>query len=102
MSKSVAEVLEDRPKAWGAPSPDAPSGILKTLTKTQRKYVSDGALHGDVTMATISVLRRKGLFQLVIDSPNGRCGMMHITPLGKAVQKIIKDRSASLASKGEA
>jgi hypothetical protein len=40
-------------------------------------------------MRTVRSLRDKGLFHLVIDSPNGQCGFMHLTPLGEAVRAAL-------------
>lgn len=59
------------------------------LTQAQRMYVQDGCIHGDRTMQTVRALKLKGLFELVISSPNGQCGFMELTPLGKAVQSAL-------------
>lgn len=75
-----------------APSPSGLAGakmIARGLTTTQRKFLASGVIHGDFTMATVRTLKRKGLFELVIDSPNGRCGFMRLTPLGEAVRDIL-------------
>lgn len=62
------------------------SAIARGLTKPQRKFVADGSIHGDCAMVTVRALQAKGLFCLVIDSPNGRCGFMRLTPLGEIVR----------------
>lgn len=69
-----------------APGQAEPSAVWRSLTRAQRMYVRDGSIHGDCTMATVRALRSKGLFELVIDSPNGRCGFMRLTSLGGAVR----------------
>lgn len=66
---------------------------LSGLTRTQKRYVMDGSIHGDPTMATIRALKAKALFYLKIDSPNGRAGFMVLTPLGETVRRILKDRA---------
>ncbi len=63
--------------------------IIKDLTKPQRYHVERGCISGDFTMATVNALKRKGLFELVISSPNGRCGFMELTPLGKQVRQAV-------------
>ena len=63
--------------------------VVQTLTPRQRQMVLSGCIHGDFTMATVNALRRKGLFHLVIDSPNGRCGFMRLTPLGERVRRAL-------------
>jgi hypothetical protein len=46
------------------------------------------------------------MFFLHIDSPNGRCGFMKLTPLGESVRATIKARTAvegpSVGTQGEA
>jgi hypothetical protein len=68
---------------------------LRGLTRTQKKFVLAGCLHGDFTMATVRALRSKALFYLHIDSPNGRCGFMKLTPLGETVREILKAEGRS-------
>lgn len=63
--------------------------IVKALSPAQRYHVERGCISGDFTMATVNALKRKGLFELVISSPNGRCGYMELTPLGKQVRQAI-------------
>lgn len=65
------------------------AAALKQLTRAQKRFVADGYIHGEFRMQTIRELLRKGLFYLVIDSPNGQCGHMELTPLGKNVQALI-------------
>lgn len=84
------------------PLPAYVTEALRGLTPTQKKYVIAGAFHGDCTMATISVLRRKALFYHHIDSPNGRCGPMKLTPLGVTVQGILKPKSVQAKATGGA
>lgn len=62
---------------------------MRGLTPTQKKYVMDGSIHGDCTVKTIRALQDKALFFLMIDSPNGRCGFMKLTPLGETVRRIL-------------
>lgn len=40
-------------------------------------------------MTTVRALRRKGLFDLVIDSPDGQCGFMQLTPLGQQTRAAL-------------
>jgi hypothetical protein len=56
------------------------------LTKAQKRFVIDGCIHGDFQMRTVRALRQKGLFDLEVNSPNGRAGFMRLTEFGKAVQ----------------
>jgi uncharacterized protein YjhX (UPF0386 family) len=69
--------------------------VIGGLTKVQRMYVVDGCIHGDCQMVTVRALKRKGLFHLVIDSPNGEAGFMRLTSLGEAVQANLKRRHAA-------
>lgn len=71
--------------------------VKRRLTRAQRLYVKDGAIHGGCTMATVRVLRAKRLFELVIDSPNGQCGFMRLTALGEAVRAALIAAPASPA-----
>ena len=64
--------------------------LARSLTKVQRRYVADGCIHGDCSMQTTRALMQKGLFHLVIDSPNGQWGFLRLTDLGVAVQAILK------------
>jgi hypothetical protein len=41
-------------------------------------------------MQTVRKLKAKGMFHLVINSPNGQCGFMELTQLGKAVQAQLR------------
>lgn len=66
---------------------------LKGLTRAQKKCVLAGAI-GESTMATVRTLRSRALFYFHPDSPNGRCGLMRLTPLGVTVQGILKARQA--------
>lgn len=74
-------------------NPDDVRFAVANLTRTQRHYVRAGAIHGDCTMQMVETLRRKGLFHLVIDSPNGQCGFMRLTPLGDAVSAVLKAKA---------
>lgn len=65
------------------------AAICRTLTPVQRTFVKDACLHGDVYMTTVRALKRKGLFHLVISSPNGQCGFMRLTPFGEAVRSAL-------------
>jgi hypothetical protein len=67
--------------------------VLGNITRTQRRYVLDGCIHGGCSMRTVRALRAAGLFYLKIDSPNGQCGHMVLTPLGKTVQALIRQGS---------
>lgn len=62
---------------------------MASLTKAQRMYVMDGCIHGDCTMATMRALVRKGLFHIVIDSPNRQWGFMKLTPLGVETRAVL-------------
>jgi hypothetical protein len=62
---------------------------LRGLTPTQRKFVKAGTIHGDFTMRTVRALKAKGLFKFVPTSPNGQCGPMVLTELGKAAQAAL-------------
>lgn len=68
----------------------ATARLIKGLTPLQRKLVTDGCIHGDFTMATVRALKRKGLFSLVITSPNGQCGHMELTPLGRETRAALQ------------
>lgn len=65
---------------------------LSGLTRAQKAYVLAGSVSGDVTSAMCATLRRKALFYLHIDSPNGRYGTLRLTPLGVTLQGILKSR----------
>jgi hypothetical protein len=80
-----------------APSPSGLANvqmIARGLTTVQRRYILAGAIHGDCAVATVRALKRKGLFRLVIDSPNGHCGFMRLTPLGEAVREMLQSAAA--------
>lgn len=66
------------------------ASIARRLSPLQAELTKDGSIHGDFTMATVNALKRKGLFHLVIDSPNGQWGFMRLTPLGEAVQQHLR------------
>lgn len=66
---------------------------VRSLTRTQRKFVKAGCIHGDFRMTTVRALEQKGLFHLVIDSPNGQCGFMRLTPHGEAVQAALQPKA---------
>ena len=63
--------------------------VIRDLSPTQRRFVRDKNIHGDFTMATVRALKRKGLFHLVIDSPNGQCGFMRLTVAGEQVSAAL-------------
>lgn len=63
--------------------------IAKALSPAQRYHVERGCISGDFTMETVKALKRRGLFELVINSSNGRYGFMELTPLGKQVRQAI-------------
>lgn len=90
MTHSVGDRGSFRPQAGSIPTEQAVRSAAKALTPKQRGFVKAGCIHGDFTMRTVYALRDKGLFHLVIDSPNGRCGFMRLTPLGEAVQAAIQ------------
>lgn len=64
---------------------------LRSLTKVQRMYVKDGCIHGDCSMRTARLLMGKGMFHLVISSPNGKAGFLHLTPLGERVRSLLTE-----------
>ena len=71
-----------KPTGW------EPGGVhihaaLKDLTRGERKHVANGYI-GDCLPSTLQSLRRKAMFYLHIDSPNGRAGTMRLTPLAFA------------------
>ena len=66
--------------------------LIRGLTKAQRYHVKRGCISGDFTMNTVNALKRKGLFHLVISSPNGQCGFMELTVLGEHAQAYLKQR----------
>ena len=72
---------------------------LRGLTSTERRHVLAGYI-GDCRPSTLNSLRRQAMFYLKIDSPNGRCGIMVLTPLGRNVQALLKER-ATKATAGE-
>ena len=63
--------------------------VVKSLSPIQAEIVKRGCFSGDFTMATVRALKRKGLFHLVISSPNGQCGFMELTPLGAEVRAAL-------------
>lgn len=69
---------------------------LRNLTPAQRRHVEAGYI-GDASMAMVRTLQRKAMFYHHITSPNGRCGPMELTPLGKSVQATIKSQAADKA-----
>lgn len=71
------------------------------LTPAQKRYVKDGAVHGDPKLQTIRALTDKALFFLFIDSPNGRCGHFRLTPLGETVRRILNGDGATVAREFE-
>lgn len=84
---------------WGRGSSEVRK-VVASLTRAQRQYVKDGCIHGDCTMTTVRALKRKGLFYLVITSPNGQCGHMELTPLGKAVQATLANPASKAKAQG--
>lgn len=72
---------------------------LRGLTKAERRHVLNGYVGDPFTMTTVRSLRRKALFFIMIDSPNGRCGFLKLTPLGETVRKILKERIAARGAK---
>jgi len=73
---------------------------LRSLTKAERRYVEAGYI-GDVTPGVLRSLREKAMFYLQIDSPNGRCGSMRLTPLGVNVRALILARATGATSHAE-
>lgn len=78
-----------------AHTPEQVRDAFQSLTRVQRGFVARGCISGDFQMKTIRALKRKGIFHFVIDSPNGQCGFMHLTPLGEAVRAIHSRRHHS-------
>ena len=74
---------------------------LSGLTPAQKRVIIAGGFSGDFTMATVRALKRKAIFFHKIDSPNGRCGPMVLTPLGETVREILKLRALSTLGQGE-
>jgi len=64
---------------------------LRGLTRAERRHVEAGYV-GDVRPATLRSLCNKAMFFLHIDSPNGRCGFMKLTPLGESVRETLRLR----------
>lgn len=62
---------------------------LRGLTPVQKATIIRGYI-GDETMATVSALKSRAIFYLKINSPNGRCGFMELTPLGESIREILK------------
>lgn len=74
------------------------TSLIEKLSPAQRYHVERGCISGDFTMNTVNALKRKGLFHLVISSPNGQCGFMEPTDLGKRVRaQMLADRAQSEA-----
>lgn len=73
---------------------------LSGLTRGERKHVAAGYV-GDCTAATLRNLRNKAMFYLKIDSPNGRCGLMVLTPLGVNVRALLNERAAIIRAHAE-
>lgn len=100
---------EDRSSVAGVQAgPDGPTdgqhsagevrAAIRGLTKVQRRFVKDGCIHGDFTMATVRALLGKGLFHVVPRSPNGRWGPALLTPLGEAARAAIQNPQPSEAA----
>jgi hypothetical protein len=68
-----------------------PEQIAAALSIAQRDAVCRGGI-GNHGITTVRALKRKGLMYLHIDSPNGRCGTMELTPLGQQVRAILKEQ----------
>lgn len=76
-----------------------PGGIhvqsaLRGLTRAERGHVAAGYI-GSAMPSMIRRLQYKGMFYLHIDSPNGMCGTMKLTPLGKNVHAMLTARTAA-------
>ena len=69
--------------------PDYVTQAMRGLTKVQKAAIIAGHFR-DESMATVLALKRRHLFYHKIDSPNGRCGPMVLTPLGVTVQTLLK------------
>lgn len=61
---------------------------VRGLTRTERRIVGEGYIR-DARMDTVRNLKRKGMFYHHIDSPNGHCGPMLLTPLGQNARAHI-------------
>ena len=72
---------------------------LRGLTTAERRHVLAGHV-ADCRPSTLSSLKRQAMFYLKIDSPSGRWGIMVLTPLGRNVQALLKERAAK-ATAGE-
>lgn len=88
-------MVHSGPKGAVIPGGDEVAVALRGLTRVQRVYVRDGSIHGDCTTRTAAALRDKGLFHLVIDSPNGQWGFFRMTPLGRAVHDHLRALEAT-------
>ena len=89
----------------GQPTGWEPGGVhvvaaLKSLTRRERYHVERGGI-SDATPAMLRSLQNKAMFYLKIDSPNGRCGFMRLTPLGENVRALIKARANPSTDQGE-
>ena len=60
--------------------------VIAGMSEAQRDEVMRGAASGNYPISVTRALVRKGLQELVIDSPNGRCGFMRNTEAGEAVR----------------
>ena len=75
--------------------------VVRRLSDAQSRIVRSGSFSGDFSMATVRALKRKGLFYHHITSPNGQCGPMRLTALGRNVQALLADHQSTGAN-GEA
>lgn len=64
---------------------------MKGLTVKQRRFVMDGCIHGDFTLATVNALIRKGLFYIEPHTPNKQWGFARLTPLGEALRANLSE-----------
>lgn len=94
MKDMVHSGAESAPDPWG-PGGERVKAAVRGLTRAEKRVVAAGYI-SDCRMATVRSLQRKGMFYLHIDSPNGMCGIMRLTPLG------INARSAIARATGSA
>jgi hypothetical protein len=92
-SDSLIERTRFGPTGW-EPGGKRVVAALRGLTRAERKTVAAGYVC-DQRPTTNRNLEHKGMFYLHIDSPNGRCGFMKLTPLGENVRKLLKAKEAS-------
>jgi hypothetical protein len=86
--EEAMEVMGSETTGWEAGGRHV-RAALRGLSKAERRHVKAGYIGGDIRGSTLHSLRLKGMFYHHIDSPNGQCGIMRLTPLGVNVSALL-------------